>query len=188
MKTSTALAELSGTSQASQSALPRKRDVSRGNKAWFKRGVAQREKHGLSKTKTYKIWSGMLSRCYTPSATGFANYGGRGISVCDRWRIFDNFIADMGECPEGSSIDRIDANGNYEPSNCRWSSRKEQNRNQRDLVMLTLHGRTQCVAAWGEELGITAGTIHSRIRYGWDVERILTTQPRRHKEYVNAKR
>ncbi len=166
----------------------RKRDVSKGNVAWFKPGVSQTKTHGMSRSKTYKIWSGIMSRCYTKSATGFANYGGRGVSVCNDWHRFEGFIEDMGECPHGHSIDRIDVNGNYEPGNCRWASRKEQNRNQRDLVMMTLNGKAQCMSAWAEELGIPAGTIRSRILYGWSDERTLTTKPRAHKEYSNAKR
>lgn len=181
------VADQSATSQGNRPVL-HKRDVSNGNSGWFKQGVAQRKTHGMAGSKTYKIWSGIMSRCYTLSATGFANYGGRGICVCEEWHKFECFIADMGECPPGNSIDRIDVNGNYEPGNCRWATRKEQNRNQRDLVMLTLNGKTQCMAAWAEELSIPAGTIRSRIRYGWRDERILTTKPRIHKEYSNAKR
>jgi hypothetical protein len=92
-------------------------------------------KHGLYKTPTYNSWGGMLQRCTNPATRNFHNYGGRGISVCERWRSFENFYADMGECPPKHSLDRIDVNGNYEPGNCRWATTKEQGRNKRTTVL-----------------------------------------------------
>lgn len=99
-------------------------------------GVALRRRrhgvtHGLSYTPAYKSWSGMMSRCYVPTNGSFLRYGGRGISVCERWRGPEgpaNFYADMGERPEGMTLDRIDPDGNYEPSNCRWVTPSEQTR------------------------------------------------------------
>lgn len=88
--------------------------------------------HGKTKSRTYRSWAAMIARCTNPSEPGYANYGGRGIGVCDRWRKFENFLADMGERPPELSLDRYpDHNGNYEPGNCRWATWVQQQRNKR---------------------------------------------------------
>lgn len=106
-------------------------------------GCAQQEsrvkvntKHGYSRTPTYVVWSNMLARCTNPNLRDFKNYGGRGISVCERWKVFTNFLADMGEKPAGLSLDRIDNEGGYEPGNCRWATASEQRRNQRPMLIV----------------------------------------------------
>jgi hypothetical protein len=88
-------------------------------------------KHGMERSKEYRAWSSMKQRCFNPNAPAFKNYGGRGISVCKDWFSFEGFFPDMGACPPGLSLDRIDVNGNYESSNCRWANASQQNRNRR---------------------------------------------------------
>lgn len=92
---------------------------------------SKRTRHGMWGTRTYRSWHMMIQRATNPNDPRFADYGGRGIEVCDRWRDFENFYADMGLRPDGKSIDRIDVDGDYEPSNCRWATPSEQQRNRR---------------------------------------------------------
>lgn len=90
--------------------------------------------HGLSGTRTYRIWCGMRKRCLNPAARAYARYGGRGVTACERWSRFENFLADMGECPDGLTIERIDNDRGYEPSNCKWATYAEQSANRRNTV------------------------------------------------------
>jgi hypothetical protein len=103
------------------------------------------------------------------------DYGGRGISVCERWQSFECFYADMGERPAGTTLDRIDPDGNYEPDNCRWATPKQQNRNRRRTVFLSANGRRQSLSAWAEELGFSHITLYKRYVAGWPDDKIVNT-------------
>jgi hypothetical protein len=131
--------------------------------------------HGMGADGRYPIWFAMKDRCLCETDPAYDRYGGRGITVCDRWlNDFPAFCADMGERPAGLTIERIDNNGNYEPGNCRWATMKEQSRNRRNNHMITHAGLTLCLAEWAERTAINYGTLRSRIaRYGWSVERAL---------------
>jgi len=120
----------------------------------------------------------MIERCRRPSHRGYKNYGGRGIKVCARWkRSFSAFLEDMGEASPGLSLERIDNGGNYEPGNCRWATMKDQLRNTRKNLMMTLDGRTQAQSAWAEELDLPKSTIRMRLKIGWSVRDALLTPP-----------
>lgn len=145
-------------------------------------------KHGLHKTRTYNIWNGILTRCKNPNHPSYAYYGAVGITVCDRWLSFKNFIEDMGECPDNQSIDRTDNLKGYEPNNCQWVEQHLQNRNQRSNVLLTLDGKTMCQADWAKETGMKRETIARRINLGWEMEKILTCPVRRrHNTFPSVK-
>ena len=136
--------------------------------------AAQRKfTHGKSKTPVYKIWNYMIKRCNNPKYPYYYDYGGRGIKVCDRWMKFENFYEDMGERPEGKSLDRIDNDGDYCKENCRWATRMEQNNNKRNNIILTLNGESHTLSDWGRILGIKHNTLSSRYYRGYSVENIL---------------
>ena len=130
--------------------------------------------HGLSGSSIYSIWDTMVRRCHAPGSKDFYRYGAKGITVCERWRTFENFYKDMGDRPAGMSIDRKDNAKGYEPSNCRWATNTQQQRNKRDNVILTMNGESLCVTEWAEKLHINKNTLHARLAKGWDVERALT--------------
>lgn len=137
-------------------------------------------KHGMTRingvsTPTYVSWQRMKNRCLNPAAIDYPRYGGRGIVICDRWlHSFENFLADMGLRPDGLQLDRIDNEGNYEPTNCRWISKRGNARNRSSNVLLTVDGVTKTATEWGEETGL-GETILSRISRGWSHERAVRT-------------
>jgi hypothetical protein len=130
--------------------------------------------HGMSDTRMYRIHAAMLRRCLNQNTKEYPDYGGRGITVCDRWKSFEAFIEDMGHAPESLTLDRIDVNGNYCPENCRWATMKTQQRNRRNNRLLTFDGITMCSADWADRTGISQNAINLRLKRGWSVERTLT--------------
>jgi len=153
--------------------------------AWY----AENKEANNNKTREYRhvhrewfVWYSMIKRCTDPCTTYYEYYGGRGITVCDRWageNGLSNFMEDMGPRPsKGHSIDRINNDAGYYPENCKWATRAEQARNKRSTRLLTYGGRTLCMEDWAKEIGISPYTIGSRLRvYGWTVEKALTTRP-----------
>ena len=148
------------------------------------RALAANTTHGQTGSRLYRIWYNMRTRCENPHGTHYDNYGGRGISVCEEWHDFANFMqwAERTGYRENLTLDRIDANEGYNPVNCRWVTMREQNRNRRNNANITYHGVTRCLSDWAVTLGINEVTLRSRIRYGWDVERAFTT-PVRQRRY-----
>ena len=139
----------------------------------LKHGQSSYPNNGRS-TKEYNTWSLMHRRCSKKKSPDYQAYGGRGISVCERWKLFENFFADMGKAPSPKhSIDRIDVNGNYCPENCRWADSKTQRRNRRNARLLECSGRSLTPMEWSEISGICNKQIHARIKRGWPVERAI---------------
>lgn len=133
-------------------------------------------RHGFETTE-YRIWAAMKDRCSNPNNPHYHNYGGRGIKVCDRWLVFESFLADVGLRPEGLSLDRFpNTDGDYEPTNFRWATRKEQTDGRRTTVMLTYNGETLPLRIWSERMDINRWTLWDRvIRRKWSDEKALTT-------------
>ena len=136
--------------------------------------------HGRTNTPEYSVWRSVVARCTKPTDRRFKNYGGRGITVCDRWLKFENFLADMGQRPApGLSVERKNNDGPYSPENCVWATAAEQVANRRNTHRLTLNGVTKTLAEWAREIGLPWRTLHGRIfDYHWTVERALTTPAR----------
>lgn len=146
-----------------------------------KRGLPQKDSnrlHGMSDTKFYWIWSSMLYRCYGKNGRHYKDYGGRGIVVCDRWQLFQNFYEDMFySYQEKLTIDRIDVNGNYEPLNCRWITIAEQNKNKRNSVYVVYNGEKIRLRDLSSKLGISFENTYRRIKNGWSVELAISILP-----------
>jgi hypothetical protein len=142
-------------------------------KDWAKWAITHGHTTGGTISPTYKTWKSVVERCTNPNHRRWKDYGGRGIKVCDRWRKFENFLADMGERPEGKTLDRKEVNGNYELNNCRWATNEEQAINRRDNRHLTYQGETRTVVEWAKKLGVKRGAISQRLCRDWSVDRAL---------------
>ncbi len=130
--------------------------------------------HGRWNDPIFITWRAMISRCTNPKDKRYSRYGERGITVCERWLTLENFLHDMeGSFSKGLTIDRIDNNGNYEPSNCRWSTRGQQNRNYSRNLVLHHNGKSMCAIDWALELNINPKTIYDRKSRGWSDEDTL---------------
>lgn len=134
------------------------------------RAIEKFTKHGHNpagkKSRTYQSWTNMMTRCYNPNVREYGAYGGRGIVVCDRWHQFENFLEDMGERPEGLTLDRKDVKGNYEPENCQWADRVTQSRNRMSTINVTVGDKTQCLKDWSEELSVPYTTLYRKYKRG----------------------
>ena len=127
--------------------------------------------HGMTGTPIYRIWGSMLKRCRNSNDPNYHRYGGRGIAVCDRWLSFENFLLDMGERPEGLTLDRANNDGDYEPGNCRWVTRLEQMNNTRRNKLVFFEGETKTLAQWCREKGLNYNKAKHRLNRGWEPEK-----------------
>lgn len=147
---------------------------------WRREYQRPTQTHGMSKTRTYSIWRSVRARCVNPKHRAFRDYGARGITICDRWLKFDNFVADMGPVPdETMSIDRIDNARGYDPGNCRWATKQQQGANRSNNFRIAHDGLSLTSAEWSTKTGISQSLIWHRIKtLGWSVRDTLTTPPR----------
>lgn len=144
--------------------------------------------HGKSSSPEFSSWAHMLERCYNPKHDSYHRYGGRGITVCEDWRTsFLQFFKDMGTAPEGFTIGRIDNDGNYEPSNCRWESQKDQMRNTSRNRIIEFKGQSKCLIAWAEAYGLKNYVVAYRLdKLKWSIRRALETPPPKSRNRLNA--
>jgi hypothetical protein len=139
-----------------------------------------RAKHGMYRTRVYRQWQQMIQRCYNPNASRYARYGGRGVTVCERWRSsFDAFYADMGDAPDGMTIDRIDNDRGYEPDNCRWATPQQQANNRHTNVFVEHDGHVLTLADWARKLGLPYHWLRYRHSIGWVPPQLFS--PENHK-------
>ncbi len=138
---------------------------------WYPAGVRD---GGL--IPTYRSWKAMKNRCLNPNGTDAVYYIHRGIKLCERWMLFENFLADMGPRPSaGHTIDRKENDGNYEPGNCRWATKLEQARNRRSNHIVEAFGESLCIKEWSLKMGISRERICQRIADGWESELAVST-------------
>lgn len=125
---------------------------------------------------TYKSWQALKDRCNRKRAVNYGRYGEKGVTYDYSWESFDKFFEDMGERPEGKTLDRIDSSKGYSKDNCRWATPKEQQSNRKNCMHLTYKGITQTSADWARSLGLAKGAVWNRIKLGWSIERAVTTR------------
>lgn len=141
----------------------------------WKHGKARK---GAAQSKVYRAWRNMLNRCRNPRVPCYPRYGGRGISVCDEWtESFDAFYRDMGDPPEGTSLGRIDNDGDYRAENCRWETEEQQRNNKRSSRFFEFNGERMTLAQWARRLGVTEKLLERRLAIGWSFERAASTPP-----------
>ena len=135
--------------------------------------------HGLKHTRIYNIFMGMKNRCFNKNNQAYSRYGGKGITICEEWlnnpKAFYDWAIDNGY-NDKLSIDRIDSNGNYEPSNCRWANRKIQSQNRNNVQSYTYNGETHCLSEWAEILSIKRSVLFWRLNHGWSIEKAFETR------------
>jgi len=139
-----------------------------------KEKLLERSTHGMRNSKTYRTWVNMKSRCNNKNSQSYKNYGGRGIKFCKSWNKFENFYKDMGDKPEGRTLDRINNSGDYCKENCRWTDWETQANNRRGNVFIEFKNDKLTISQWERKLGIKRATLNGRLRRGWSVERALT--------------
>ncbi len=145
--------------------------------------------HGKSRSPIYSRWQGMKDRCLNPKNPRFADYGGRGITVCERWMKFENFYMDMGDVPSAEhQLDRRDNSKGYSPENCRWATRQEQQNNMRSNRILTFNETSKTVTQWADCLGLKANTIVTRLQRGWSVDVALMPPGKAPRQSANYRR
>lgn len=145
--------------------------------------------HGMSRTRLYKIWMDMKTRCNNPNTPYFSKYGGRGIKVCDEWNDFETFRdwAIANGYKDDLTIDRINVDGNYESSNCRWATAKVQSNNKRNNRFITFNGTTKTVSEWADDLGMKPRTLLSRLDdYHWTIEKTLSTPVHKYERRIHG--
>lgn len=153
------------------------------------RSQGRTRKHGMAYSATYRSWLAMKDRCMRPKHQAWHNYGGRGIEVCQRWLRFKPFLRDMGERPNGTTLERLDTNGNYEPGNCVWATLEVQHSNKRTSRKLTIDGETLTMAQWARRVGIGETTIRERLGRGWSSEDAVRVAPlKKGLEFLNEER
>lgn len=150
------------------------------------RTVEKNTRHGKTKTREYRIWVFMLQRCYNPATNSYKYYGAKGVTVCDKWRdSFVSFLEDMGEAPEGTSLERMDRSVSYCKENCIWADAFTQANNKSNNVVVEFLGKSLTLKQWSREIGVDYHALYYRWQRGWEIERMLTTPSQKKRKDAN---